>query len=128
MGPPVSISTSFSPLVPLMDKSASAQRPAIWLFDKIVPKASSNFCSGFPLLSLVDFFQCTFIAGFRNNFQDHRRVTEQLLETQAAIRKPEPVMGKHPDLMVGLPTSTVFPTNDRKFEISQFFRQKIEKI
>ncbi len=35
------------------------------------------------------YFQCTFIAGFRNNFQDHRRVTEQLLETQAAIRKPE---------------------------------------
>ena len=38
------------------------------------------------------------------------------------------VMGKHPDLMVGLPTSTVFPTNDRKFEISQFFRKKFEKI
>jgi hypothetical protein len=58
-------------------------------YEKIVPKAASNFCSGFPLLSLVNFFQCTFIAGFRNNFQDHRRVTEQLLETQAAIRKPE---------------------------------------
>ncbi len=26
--------------------------------------------------------------GFRNNFQDHRRVTEQLLKMQAAIRKP----------------------------------------
>jgi hypothetical protein len=26
------------------------------------------------LFSLVDFFQCTFIAGFRNNVQDHRRV------------------------------------------------------
>jgi hypothetical protein len=37
------------------------------------------------LLSFADFFQCTFIAGFQNNFQDHRRVTEQLLETQAAI-------------------------------------------
>ncbi len=34
------------------------------------------------------FFQCTFIAGFRNNFQDHRRVTEQLLDTHTAIRKP----------------------------------------
>jgi hypothetical protein len=33
-----------------------------------------------------------------------------------------------PDLMVGPPTSTVFPTNDRKFEISQFFRKKFEKI
>jgi hypothetical protein len=57
-----------------------------------VPKAAYKFCPGFPLLSLVNFFQCTFIAGFRNNFQDHRRVTEQLLETQAAIRKPEPAL------------------------------------
>jgi hypothetical protein len=37
---------------------------------KIVPKAASNFCSGFPLLSSVNFFQCIFIAGFRNNFRD----------------------------------------------------------
>jgi hypothetical protein len=43
-----------------------------------------------------------------------------------AIYRPE--VGKHPDLMVGPPTSTVFPTNDRKFEISQFFRKKFEKI
>ena len=43
---------------------------------KSAPKAASNFCSGFPLLSLVDFFQCTFIAGFRTNFLDHRRVSE----------------------------------------------------
>ncbi len=33
------------------------------------------------------------------------------------VKECETVMGKHPDLMVGLPTSTVFPTNDRKFEI-----------
>jgi hypothetical protein len=39
--------------------------------------------------ALADFFQCTCIAGFRNNFQDHMRVMEQLLETLAAIRKPE---------------------------------------
>jgi hypothetical protein len=32
---------------------------------------------------------CTFMAGFRNNFQNHRRNSEQHLETQAAIRKPE---------------------------------------
>jgi hypothetical protein len=57
--------------------------------EEIVPKAVSNFCSGFPLLSLVNFFQCTFIAGFRNNFQDRSRVMKQLLETQEAIRKPE---------------------------------------
>jgi hypothetical protein len=31
-------------------------------------------------------------------------------------------------VMVGPPTATVFPTNDRKFEISQFFRKKFEKI
>jgi hypothetical protein len=29
------------------------------------------------------------MAGFLNNFQDHRRLTEQLLESQAAIGKPE---------------------------------------
>jgi hypothetical protein len=55
-------------------------------------KAASNFCSGFPLLSLVYFFQCTFIAGFRNNFQNHRQVSEQLLKAQAAITKPEQVL------------------------------------
>jgi hypothetical protein len=38
------------------------------------------------------FFQCTFIAGFRKNFQEHRRVTEQLLETQVAIRKLKQVL------------------------------------
>jgi hypothetical protein len=43
------------------------------------------FWLSFPLIGV----HCTFIAGFRNNFQDHSRVTEQLLETQAAIRKPE---------------------------------------
>jgi hypothetical protein len=36
------------------------------------------------------------------------------------------VLGKHPDLMVGPPTATVFPTNDRKFEISQFFATNFE--
>jgi hypothetical protein len=33
---------------------------------KIVPKATSNFCYGFPSLSLVDSLQCTFMAGFQN--------------------------------------------------------------
>jgi hypothetical protein len=41
------------------------------------------------LVSLVDFFLFTFIAGFQNNFHYHRQVTEQLLETLAAMRKPE---------------------------------------
>ena len=39
----------------------------------------------------------------------------------------ELVLGKHPDLMVGPPTATVFPTNDRKFEIYHNFSQKISK-
>ena len=43
-------------------------------------------------------------------------------------RGRELVMGKHPDLMVGPPTATVFPTNDRKFEISQFFAKNFETI
>jgi hypothetical protein len=29
------------------------------------------------------------MAGFRNSFQDHRPLSEQLLESQAAIGKPE---------------------------------------
>jgi hypothetical protein len=33
-------------------------------------------------------FQFTFMAGFRNN-QDHKRLSEQLLESQAAIGEPE---------------------------------------
>ena len=37
-------------------------------------------------------------------------------------------VGKHPDLLVGPPTSTVFPTNDRNFERSQFFEKIFEKI
>jgi hypothetical protein len=37
-----------------------------------------KFCSGFPLLSLVIFFQRTFKADFLNNFLNHRRLSEQL--------------------------------------------------
>ena len=37
------------------------------------------------------------------------------------------VLGK-PDLLVGPPTATVFPTNDRNFERSQFFEKIFEKI
>ena len=40
----------------------------------------------------------------------------------------ELVLGKHTDLMVGPPTATVFPTNDRNFERSQFFEKFFEKI
>ncbi len=35
----------------------------------------------------------------------------------------EAVVGKHPDLLVGPPTSTVFLTNDRNFERSQFSKK-----
>jgi hypothetical protein len=52
------------------------------------PKVSSN-CTGFPSLLLVDFLQCTFMVGFRNNFQDYRRLSKQLLASQAAIGEPE---------------------------------------
>ncbi len=65
----------------------------MFLIDSL--KKLTNFYSGIPLNSLVDFLQCTFLAGFQNN-QDHRRVTEQLSETQAVIRKPEQ------DLWLGL--------------------------
>jgi hypothetical protein len=37
-------------------------------------------------------------------------------------------VGKHPDLLVGQPTSIEFPTNDRNFERSQFFGKIFEKI
>ncbi len=37
------------------------------------------------------------------------------------------VMGKHPDLMVGPPTPTIFPTIGRNYEISFFFRKKFRK-
>jgi hypothetical protein len=39
-----------------------------------------------------------------------------------------PVVGKHPDLLVGPPTAPVFPTNDQNFERSQFFEKNFEKI
>ncbi len=52
---------------------------------KVLPKARKNFCSGFPLLSLVDFLQVHIgIAGFQNNFLNHRRLSKQLVELQAA--------------------------------------------
>jgi hypothetical protein len=43
-----------------------------------------RFCSGFPSLSLVDFVEWAIIAGFGKNFQDHRQLPKQLLESQAA--------------------------------------------
>ncbi len=53
------------------------------IIQKNVPKVASNFCSSFPLLSLIDFLQCTFMAGFqtfseslRNNLKSHRRLSE----------------------------------------------------
>ncbi len=52
-------------------------------------KLFRNLCSCFPSLSLVNFLQCTFVGNFRNNFQDHRRLSEQLQDSQAAIGKPE---------------------------------------
>jgi hypothetical protein len=48
-------------------------------------ESASNFCSGLPSLSLVDIFQCKFMAFIQNNFQDHRRLSDELLVSQAAI-------------------------------------------
>ena len=50
---------------------------------KIFLKAASKFCSDFHSLSFVDFLCCTFIADFRNNLQDHRRLSEQLSDSQS---------------------------------------------
>ncbi len=47
--------------------------------------------------------------------------TIQCLASSELLTPPPPsppVVGKHPDLMVGQPTSTVFPTIGRNFEIS----------
>jgi hypothetical protein len=48
---------------------------------------TKGLLSGFPFLSLVDFLLRIFMAGFRNNFQDYRRLSKRLLESQAAVRK-----------------------------------------
>jgi hypothetical protein len=53
----------------------------------IVVKATSNFCLAFPSFSLVNFLQCTFLAGFGNNFQDHRRLLEQLFRVIGNYQK-----------------------------------------
>ncbi len=37
-------------------------------------------------------------------------------------------MGKHPDLMVGPPTPTIFLTIGRNYEISFFFAKNFEKV
>ncbi len=68
----------------------------IWIAS-LTPLTNSNNCSVFRikflfLLSrvlLVDFFSVHSYPAFVKIFQDHRRVSEQLLETQVAIRKPE---------------------------------------
>ena len=39
-----------------------------------------------------------------------------------------PVMGKHPDLMVAHPTSTIFTTIGRNYEISYFFAKNFENV
>jgi hypothetical protein len=56
-------------------------------FSKIVPKAATNFCFGFPSLSLVDFLQCAFLTRFQNHFQDPRRLQShmRLLESRSKL-------------------------------------------
>jgi hypothetical protein len=56
---------------------------------RIFQKATSNFCFGFPLLSLVDFLYIQ--DRLLEQFQNHRRLSKQLLKSQAAVEKPEKV-------------------------------------
>jgi hypothetical protein len=56
---------------------ASLNTLTIIIIQKIVPKASSEFMFRLSF-SLSDFIQCVHVmAGFRNNFQDHRRLAEK---------------------------------------------------
>jgi hypothetical protein len=56
---------------------------------------NSKTCSEISVLAFIALIgqfspvYSTFMASFRNNFQDQRRLSEQLLESQAAIGKPE---------------------------------------
>ncbi len=59
---------------------------------------------------------------------DKRCEVLEIYDEEVQVTRCKAVMGKHPDLMVGPPTSTVFPTNDRNFERSQFFEKIFEKI
>ncbi len=43
---------------------------------------------------------------------------DQKIPFYGILRRLSAVMGKHPDLMVGPPTPTIFPTIGRNFEIS----------
>ncbi len=52
-----------------------------------------------------------------NNDDDMLEVGENLKDV-VSFHEFKPVMGKHPDLMVAHPTSTIFPTIGRNFEIS----------
>jgi hypothetical protein len=70
-------------------------------------------------LGILDPSLLLFINYFHSRALSLRNITAMSSSCQT---KSE--VGKHPDLMVGLPTSTVFP----EFEISQFFRKKFEKI
>jgi hypothetical protein len=75
---------------------------------------------------LVDFFQCTFKAGFRNNFQVRRRISEQFLETQADIRKPEQAPGK--GLLEGISQLVSDFKEAGRNIILDFLRKKTTKI
>ena len=48
-----------------------------------------KFLFRLSLLSLVDFFQCTFMADLGTIFRDHRWAFKKLFQTQGTIRKPE---------------------------------------
>ncbi len=66
-----------------------------FLLDSLKTLTNSKSCSesrikflfGLSFALIGKFFYCTFIAGFRNNFQNHRWASEQLLKAQVESAK-----------------------------------------
>jgi hypothetical protein len=56
------------------------------LIQKIVLKASSNFCSSLSCF-IGQFSPVHIMTGIRNNFQDHRRLSEELFRDTSGHQK-----------------------------------------
>jgi hypothetical protein len=82
---------------------------------KVVPKAASKFCSGFPLLSLINFFECRYI---------HSRLSEQFSESQAGFGKT--IKGTGGYQKAG--TSSLKRVSGRNFTISKRFHRSKQKL
>ncbi len=86
------------------------------------PQPAVHFCSDF-----TSQWYCTFLTNLQNNFQDHRRLSEQLFGSQAAIRKPE--QASWIGCLEGLSqlVGTWFHRRKQKTLIWMFFTQKTAK-